>query len=69
MTQDKIVTVPELRKAAKCIYIAVEEPVADDIARLLNGAADSIEELCRQIDGTVRVGAAALARIKELESK
>lgn len=37
--------VAEIRKAAICIYIAVEETVAKDIARILNGAADMIEQL------------------------
>lgn len=34
-----------LRKAAKCIFIAVPGPVAQDISDKLNGAAQEIEEL------------------------
>lgn len=35
----------ELRRAGRCVYIAVEETVAADLARLLNGSADEIERL------------------------
>lgn len=38
-------SIDELRKAAKCVYIATEEAVADDLARILNAAADRIAEL------------------------
>jgi uncharacterized membrane protein len=37
--------VERLRKMARCIYIAVEPTVADDIAYGLNQAADAIEAL------------------------
>jgi len=35
----------ELRKAAKCIFIVVEEKIAQNIADKLNGAAHEIDRL------------------------
>jgi len=35
----------ELRKAAKCVYIACDSPVADDLSAKLSGAADGIDKL------------------------
>ena len=35
----------ELRKSAKCIFIAVEPAIAQDIADKLNWAADEIDRL------------------------
>lgn len=35
----------ELRKAARCVFLAVDEIVAQDLADKLNGAADMIDEL------------------------
>jgi len=37
--------VADLRKAAKCVFLAVDEVVAQDLADKLNGAAALIEEL------------------------
>ena len=39
------ITVEDLRKAASCIYIAVEESIASDISAKLKWAADRIEAL------------------------
>ena len=35
----------ELRKAAKAVYLATDEKTADNLSKLLNGAADKIDEL------------------------
>ena len=35
----------ELRKAARAVFLACEEPVAKDISDRLNNAADTIDEL------------------------
>lgn len=32
----------ELHRAARCVYIAMDKPVADDLARILKAAADHI---------------------------
>ena len=37
--------VTELRKAAKCIFLATEEDIAHDLSDKLNMAANTIEEL------------------------
>ncbi len=37
--------VDELRKAAKCVFLATDAPVAQDLADKLNGAANMIDEL------------------------
>jgi hypothetical protein len=38
-----------LRKCAKCVYLATEKEVADDIAGYLNSAADEIISLRQQL--------------------
>ena len=43
-----------MRTAAACIYIAVEEKVADSIAELLRGAADEIERLRKELEDAKR---------------
>lgn len=48
------VQVHEIRKCATCVYLACEEPVANDIARILNGAADTIEALTQESTGGER---------------
>jgi hypothetical protein len=58
-------TIEELRREA---IRARDEHGNTDFYRLLNSAADTIEDLCKQIDGCVRVAADALKRVKELES-
>ena len=35
--------IAEARKAAKAVYLATDGPVADDLARILNGLADALE--------------------------
>jgi len=40
-----MVSANELRKAAKAVYLAVDEDVVIDLATKLNNAADMIEEL------------------------
>ncbi len=39
----------ELRKAARCVFLACEKPVAQDLADKMNGAAHEIDELEKQI--------------------
>ena len=39
----------ELRKAAKCIFIAVNEEIAQGIADKLNGAAHEIDRLRNEL--------------------
>lgn len=39
------IDIEELRKAANCIFIAVEKPIAQDISDRLNAAADEISWL------------------------
>lgn len=39
------IDIDEIRRAAKCIHIAVESSIADDIDRILTGAASEIERL------------------------
>ena len=39
------VSIEELRKAAKCVFLATDAPVAQDLANKLNGAANKIEAL------------------------
>jgi hypothetical protein len=50
--------IEDLRWAARNLGCYTEEQKA----RLLNEAADTIEDLCKQIDGCVRVAADALKR-------
>ena len=59
-----MITIQELRKEA---IRARDEHGNTDFYWILNQAADTIEDLCKQIDGTVRVAAEALKRVKELE--
>ena len=58
-----MITTQELRAAAN----HEEAKMNLGAAGVMREAASTIEELCKQIDGTVRVAAQALARVKELE--
>lgn len=40
-----MITAEELRKAAKAVYLAAEEPVAQDLSSKLNNAAKTIDDL------------------------
>ena len=59
-----MVTIQDLRREA---IRARDEHGNTDFYIILNEAADVIEDLCKQIDGTVRVAADSLKRVKELE--
>ena len=41
--------VKKIRKVAKCVYLAADKEVADDIANTLNQAADTIEALSAKL--------------------
>lgn len=41
--------VNKIRKVAKCVYLATDKEVADDIARTLKQAADTIETLSAKL--------------------
>jgi hypothetical protein len=56
--------IAELRREA---IRARDEHGNTDFYMILNSAADIIEDLCKQIDGCVKVAADALKRVKELE--
>jgi len=45
MKEGKRLNTEELRKAAKCVYLATDAKVADDLSAKLNGAADEIDQL------------------------
>lgn len=60
-----MISIPELRKEA---IRARDEHGNTDFYHTLNAAADTIDELVKQLDGTIRVAADALKRIKELEN-
>jgi len=47
--------IEELRKAAKCIYIAAPTPVAEDLESKLNRAADEIEYNRKYKDGYMKM--------------
>ena len=50
---DVVSLIARLRKQAKCIYIAVEQTVADDIADAENKAADALESMMREKDAPI----------------
>ena len=52
--------IEEIRKAAKCVYLACEKPVADDISAKLNWAADELDARGQRIAELERVYEAAL---------
>ena len=43
----------ELHRAARCVYIAMDKPVADDLARILKAAADHIALLEKVAEAVV----------------
>jgi hypothetical protein len=45
--QEDDITTDDLRKSAKCIFVSVDEPVARDVAKKLEWAANKIDELTR----------------------
>jgi ActR/RegA family two-component response regulator len=59
-----------LRKCAKCVYLATEKEVADDIAGHLNAAADEITSLRQQLtkpaDDTISVSKGEWEAMKKL---
>lgn len=55
----QVMNTAELRKAAKCIFLAVEENIAQDIADKLNKAAHEIDRLRNELNVAER-------RIEEL---
>lgn len=52
----------ELRKMAGIVALRYNDK---EVANVLLEAANDIEDLCKQIDGTVRVATSALSRLKE----
>ena len=40
----------ELRKAAKCVFLAADEPVAADLSRIMTTAANQIDALLAECD-------------------
>lgn len=54
--------VEKLRRSAKCVYIALESEVADDLSSVMKEAADQIE----QMDKTYRIMVTRLDRIFDM---
>lgn len=65
MAPDTIIDIPTLRKLSNAPTYA---PPAV-FANACGAAADAMADLCKQIDGTVRVAADALARVKERDAE